>query len=204
MSVSPNSLLLFIYLFSLIRYYFKLILVLLRYTWLLRIFKYSINSSTLRLQFRILSSSRISFLEIIIFSIVFPLNVQFSSNSQRIPSLPPKFTHLSTIFSTLSADQRDPRAFYEISNGVRVDEMRAFEVARKRGESVKEVASRIIRENGGAEEIWGRDRAWRVRGLRVGGGGGGNFPSKNIPSFLERIRNPLIQHGIKVVGRSRI
>lgn len=151
MSVSPNSLLLFIYLFSLIRYYFKLILILLRYTWLLRIFKYSINSSTLRLQFRILSSSRISFLEIIIFSIVFPLNVQFSSNSQRIPSLPPKFTHLSPIFSTLSADQRDPRAFYEIS--VRVDEMRAFEVARKRGESVKEVASRIIRENGGAEEI---------------------------------------------------
>lgn len=115
MSVSPNSLFLFIYLFSLIRYYFKLILILLRYTWLLRIFKYSINSSTLRLQFRILSSSRISFLEIIIFSIVFPLNVQFSSNSQRIPSLPPKFTHLSAIFSTLSADQRDPRAFYEIS-----------------------------------------------------------------------------------------
>lgn len=114
MSVSPNSLL-FIYLFSLIRYYFKLILILPRYTWLLRIFKYSINSSTLRLQFRILSSSRISFLEIIIFSIVFPLNVQFSSNSQRIPSLPPKFTHLSAIFSTLSADQRDPRAFYEIS-----------------------------------------------------------------------------------------
>lgn len=118
MSVSPNSLLLFIYLFSLIRYYFKLILILPRYTWLLRIFKYSINSSTLRLQFRILSSSRISFLEIIIFSIVFPPqfpSVQFSSNSQRIPSLPPKFTHLSAIFSTLSADQRDPRAFYEIS-----------------------------------------------------------------------------------------
>lgn len=52
--------------------------------------------------------------------------------------------------------------------------MRASEKARKRGEGVKEVGSRIIRENGGAEEIWGRDRAWRVRGLRVEGGGGGS------------------------------
>lgn len=31
--------------------------------------------------------------------------------------------------------------------------MRASEKARKRGEGVKEVGSRIIRENGGAEEI---------------------------------------------------
>lgn len=63
-------------------------------------------------------------------------------------------------------------------------------VARKRGESVKEVGSRIIRENGGGGDLRARSS---VTSQRPSEEEEEEDRRENFPSFLrERIRNPVI------------
>lgn len=63
-------------------------------------------------------------------------------------------------------------------------------VARKR-ESVKEVGSRIIRENGGGGDLGARSSVTSQRPSEEEEGEGNR--RENFPSFLrERIRNPVI------------
>lgn len=66
-------------------------------------------------------------------------------------------------------------------------------VARKRGESVKEVGSRIIRENGGGGDLRARSSVTSQRPSEEEKEEEGEDRRENFPSFLrERIRNPVI------------
>lgn len=65
-------------------------------------------------------------------------------------------------------------------------------VARKR-ESVKEVGSRIIRENGGGGDLGARSSVTSQRPSEEEKEEEGKDRRENFPSFLrERIRNPVI------------